>query len=366
MYNDRVEKFLEAFVENISISATMIDKATNSYEAVGKWLGDGDWGYDVNIMPQGSFNLGTMIKPLSERDDYDIDLVCLLDVKELSNYDIKNLVGNRLKEHELYKGKLQKEGKRCWTLDYEEFHMDILPCIPMCYPYSETSGNTSIHLTHKNVNNQYETRHSNPAGYQKWFEKRMESRLRIAKESFAVRAKADIKDVPTYRVKTPLQSVVQLLKRHRDMMFKEDENAPISIIITTLAALVYNGELSIQESLSNIADHLTDSVIVHNERYIITNPVQPDENFADKWNEKPVKAKSFFKWHEQLKKDIAFIFSEDLRISERNIRKAFGEKPTQVGIKVAFSANKPYATVTGVPHVVKISTPNRPYGDDLL
>ena len=78
------------------------------------------------------------------------------------------------------------------------------------------------------------------------------------------------------------------------------------------------------------------------------------------------KQNHFFKWHEQLKKDIALIFSEDLRISERNIRKAFGEKPTQVGIKVAFSANKPYATVTGVPHVVKISTPNRPYRDDLL
>ena len=126
MYNDRVEKFLEAFVENISISATMIDKATNSYEAVGKWLGDGDWGYDVNIMPQGSFNLGTMIKPLSERDDYDIDLVCLLDVKELSNYDIKNVVGNRLKEHELYKGKLQV-CERILPLDAERFEKGDLP-----------------------------------------------------------------------------------------------------------------------------------------------------------------------------------------------------------------------------------------------
>jgi hypothetical protein len=36
-------------------------------------------------------------------------------------------------------------------------------------------------------------------------------------------------------VKTPLQQAVQILKRHRDMMFADDpEHKPISVIITTL------------------------------------------------------------------------------------------------------------------------------------
>ena len=72
-----INKLYEYIVDEISISDTMLDKAIKSYGAVGKWLGDCDPSLDVKIMPQGSVNLGTVIKPISDEDDYDIDLVCL-------------------------------------------------------------------------------------------------------------------------------------------------------------------------------------------------------------------------------------------------------------------------------------------------
>ena len=54
---------------------------------------------------------------------------------------------------------------------------------------------------------------------------------------------ARVEDVPEYQVKTPLQQGIQILKRHRDIMFVEDpDDKPISIIITTLAAHAYNNE----------------------------------------------------------------------------------------------------------------------------
>lgn len=56
----------------------MREKAERSYRAVGQWLGDCDVNSDVKIMPQGSFYLGTVIRPVSDADEYDIDLVCLL------------------------------------------------------------------------------------------------------------------------------------------------------------------------------------------------------------------------------------------------------------------------------------------------
>ena len=65
---------LKKIVSEISITSPMIDKAVESYEAVGKWLGDGIE-YDVHIIPQGSMNLGTTNKPIADEDDYDIDLV---------------------------------------------------------------------------------------------------------------------------------------------------------------------------------------------------------------------------------------------------------------------------------------------------
>lgn len=93
---------LTKIVKEISITSTMMDKAVKSYEAVGKWLGDGIE-YDVRITPQGSMNLGITNKPISDKDDYDIDLVCLLeDGQQLEAKDIKNIDGDRLKENEMY------------------------------------------------------------------------------------------------------------------------------------------------------------------------------------------------------------------------------------------------------------------------
>ena len=54
-----------------------------------------------------------------------------------------------------------------------------------------------------------------------------------------------VRAVPKYQSnKTPLQRAVQILKRHRDIMFAGDEDKPVSIIITTLAAKAYQGDVS--------------------------------------------------------------------------------------------------------------------------
>lgn len=44
-----------------------------------------------------------------------------------------------------------------------------------------------------------------------------------------------------------LQRIVQILKRHRDIMFNGDEDKPISIIITTLASRAYRGETNLSK-----------------------------------------------------------------------------------------------------------------------
>ena len=66
--------------------------------------------YNPIIRAQGSFMLGTMIRPLNEQDDLDIDLVCELTGKGASwtQYDLKHKVGNRLKDHETYKRMLDE------------------------------------------------------------------------------------------------------------------------------------------------------------------------------------------------------------------------------------------------------------------
>ena len=100
MLSDDQRNYYDTLLSNIAdelnISQTMMEKAILSYEAVGKWLGDGI-DYEVKIEPQGSMNLGTVVRPLSEADsDYDLDLICLLkDGQNLRAFDIKKLVGER-------------------------------------------------------------------------------------------------------------------------------------------------------------------------------------------------------------------------------------------------------------------------------
>ena len=331
-----LDDILRRIVQEISITTAMVDKAVDSYEAVGKWIGEG-LSYDVHINPQGSMSLGTTNKPVSDKDDYDIDLVCLLkDGKSLTARQIKSIVGNRLKEHELYRKKIAEEGegKRCWKLQYYEFHMDILPCVPKEL-YVEPDF-TDIRLTHKNDAFSYEDRYSNPVGYRRWFEGRMQDILDTEKRTFAAKNQVEIESVPNYRVKTPLQMVVQLLKRHRDICFENNtDNAPISVIITTLAAHAYTGETSLYDALSNILDHMTDNILIIDGIYWIENPVMQAENFADKWVQYPERREAFFAWVKRARKELIDDPLRTLGIDQlkKHYAAVLGEAPVSRAIK---------------------------------
>lgn len=324
-------RILSAIADELNITETMYNKAVDSYEAVGKYLGEG-LAYDIRIMPQGSMNLGTVIRPIDDSDEYDVDLVCLLsNGQNLSLKDIKNKVGDRLKSNEKYKKMLEPEGKRCWTMQYDEFHMDILPCVPNNSVFL-TPTQTEIKLTHKNDDSSYVPKYSNPYKYHLWFEEQMEHVLKRHKQIFAEMNAVEIDEVPTYKVRTPLQQAIQLLKRHRDICFQDnDENAPISIIITTLAARSYNSEENIYDALCNILSTMHKHIENRNGVYWVQNPVMSAENFADKWNMCPEKREAFYSWLIQAKKEL---ITDPLScLGFNNIaskyKKYLGEKPVQ-------------------------------------
>ena len=155
----------------------------------------------------------------------------------------------------------------------------------------------------------YIPRYSNPYKYHEWFENRMIFRAREIRKEICAKKEVEIDKVPTYSLKTPLQRAIQLLKRHRDIMYsslsdEEQKNAPISIIITTLAAHAYDNEVSVYEALKNIIKKMPDYIQVKDDKYYIPNPVMKEENFADKWNEVPAKAREFYKWLSRVQKDL--------------------------------------------------------------
>ena len=339
----------------LNISRDKEERAITAYGAVGEWL-DGDQRIgEGEIYAQGSFNLGTVVRPISGDDDgYDIDLVyCMHSLDAAPAWMVKSIPGERLKEHGTYGAKLEPEGKRCWTLSYAGFHMDVLPCTDDMAAYSDSA----IRLTHKQPDGSYLDKYSDPRAYAKWFEERMGDSLALAKGRYASEIRCSVDDVKTFQVRTPLQKAVQILKHHRNVFFEgNDDHAPISIIITTLAAKAYEGELGVYDALRTIVARMDCFVEKGPLGYLIANPVDPKENFADKWNEVPAKARAFFVWLEAVRRDLRAIEQSrsmtELYVALRGFAGETMAQRVQVsvgeGYRLARGKGSLYATAAGL------------------
>ncbi len=331
----QAEAYLEALAKALEIPPSRYEQAEKSYKSVGEWLHREDSSvkaHDPDVFVQGSFRLGTVIKPQSDDEQYDIDSVCSLSIlnkSDLSQAALKELLGKEIKLYRKSKSieKEVHEGRRCWRLEYADgaqFHMDIVPSIPNgndqrslleARNLDAQFADTAIAITDNEVPEYQEITddwpRSNPRGYAEWFKSRMgevfiRRREQILNEMRAEDVTASVEDIPTYRVRTPLQSAIMILKRHRDMMFTEDPtDKPISIIISTLAAHAYQDEETIGYALLSILSRMEEAIEYDGVKYIIKNPTDALENFADKWEDHPERAVAFSTWLTQAREDFA-------------------------------------------------------------
>lgn len=65
----------ERIAQAIDINENLFDQAEEYYKKLGNWMDKETPDYKITIYPQGSFALGTVIKPISEQDEYDLDMV---------------------------------------------------------------------------------------------------------------------------------------------------------------------------------------------------------------------------------------------------------------------------------------------------
>ena len=296
---------LEEIVKELDIPDATYEKAVGRYEAVGDWLERDEstiGKYTPEIYPQGSFQLGTVIKPYAKDDEYDIDIVCELAINktEIVQKQLKEIIGKELRGYTQANSlPAPVEKRRCWTLNYRNvgaFHMDILPAIP-----NTEKENGGILITDEELSSWL---HSNPKGYIAWFRERMDVPFQNMRRARAEATQARVDEILEHTIKTPLQRVIQLLKRHRDVMFSEKpDHQPISIIITTLAAHAYNNENNIAEAMINILSEMDKFIEKRGSVCWISNPVDEQENFADKWAEEPEKRKAFYEWLDAVRRD---------------------------------------------------------------
>lgn len=366
------EKLLQELVAKLELPPSAYEKSVKRYDDLGEWLGrEGSAcaDNDPHVFPQGSFRLGTAIRPLHEDEEYDLDLACCLTSgitnQSHSQQDLKMLIGAELESYRKARA-IQKnldEKHRCWRLEYQDdisFHMDIVPCIPKSeaekhslFTSLESYGNLNEDLRSNvtalavGVTDDRERFYpykpsewliSNPEGYAKWFD----NQKYLARQSLTMALEtAQVDQVPDHTKKMPLQQVIQILKRHRDSMFQDNpDSKPISVIITTLVAGGYKGTNSLVDTLQNALTTLSRFSQLGSK--VVPNPVNPQENFADKWGD-PKYAnlwleQNFRDWVESVNQDFSFYLNSDnpvdiadalsekfsLNVSEESVKEALG------------------------------------------
>ena len=203
---------------------------------------------------QGSYALGTLVKPVDEIDEYDADIQIVMNPND--RWDAKdyvNKIRRTLKENKNYSDKLRLK-TRCVTVDYAgDFHLDVVPRITI----------DGKHYVCNRIDNRREE--TDGTGYRDWFNQRN----RITEGN--------------------LKRVVRLLKYLRD--HKNNFTAK-SILLTTLAGNTIEESDKGTEAVRTVADTLA-TVLGRMDKFLqlhplmpqIRNPVLLSETFNRHWDQ---------------------------------------------------------------------------------
>lgn len=354
-------EILEKIIKTLDITPTMYKNAEDKYKSLAKYLEDK--GLKCDIYPQGSFSLGTVIKPLKEGKikEYDLDFICVIyDEENLSPKDFRKKIWDIIRENKTY-SKIITEYDKCFTLEYSKineigFNIDILPAKP--------SKDNFIFLTNKINKEDIKWFESNPKDYSNWF-KEVNDKYPQAKtinEMYAMIAKESVENLPNLFDRTSLQRVIQFLKYNRDHFYytiRKENKKVISAIITTICTKIAEkidytslniidllryivSDLCIYAQLifeENLDQRYEDKIVIKktNCKWEILNPVNPNDNLADSWNEDSEKPRLFFKWIENIKKEILI---ENEREYLTNFSNIFGMENLDESIKTFLGTPK--------------------------
>lgn len=307
---EKLNILFDKLAEELNITKTMLDRAETAYTALSNHIKGHNTDWNVVVYPQGSFELGTVIKPLNSQEQYDVDLVVLVKSPNFNAYNLRAEILELLKKHGRYEGDIENK-KPCIRIQYSDsaqFHMDIACAKEI------KSTDLSIDIARFDGVSDYYYELSNPKGYIKWF-KQVTQLKRFQKEQRVILEKAstEVEELRLSHMRTPLQKAIQILKRHRDIYFSQKHNSddrPSSIIITTLCAKAYENTYgtfdnrNIYLTIVNMLNTFPQYLQLKNGEYYLENPSNPQENFLNKWNSNQNLITAFNSWISQAREDI--------------------------------------------------------------
>ena len=246
------QEFADFLREDVNLNQGRLDRLETAVGAVNDHLKKNLPGYQ-KMEKQGSYALGTLIKPVDDNDEYDADIQIVMNPN--SQWEAKDYVlaiNRALAGNKTYADKLRLK-TRCVTVDYAgAFHLDVVPRVTI----------KGKHSVCNRIDNKFEETDGN--GYRDWFNER------------------------NHITGRNLKRVVRLLKHLRD---HKNSFTAKSILLTTLAGNTIRPADEGTEAVSTVADTL-ETVLSRMNDYLqrhpnmpeIKNPVLPTENFNRHWD----------------------------------------------------------------------------------
>jgi hypothetical protein len=236
--------------------------------------------------------------------------------------------------------------------------MDILPACP-----DVSAGGSCLFVPDRKSQT---WKHSNPKGYADWFESRCGLGLQLLIESRRLLAKAE--PIPAQEAaeeKAILKRVVQLLKRWRDINYQRNPKlAPISMVLTTMAAHAYSGQHTVSEAMTAVLENFVSLIAQSKPRIYVLNPANPKEDLSERW-EDPVLYRAFIdgisdlhkRWTDALaatgvqnvSNRLEQVFGEPVTAALRKQAKALQESREKSSLRVARAGLLTSAPAVGIP-----------------
>lgn len=390
-----------SIISSLDISPTMYRKAIEKYNALTKFLND--CGIKANMYPQGSFAFGTVVRPNTKdpASNYDLDFICQVCGcrTDYSPSELRQKIEDALSSSKVYDGKLTVY-KECFTIEYAAingigFSIDIVPATDESIDNKKRLADkslepelleTAIAIPKHNGERNYSWLTNNPKGFRTWFDKKNAPFLAASMASYREKLFeknrelfSSVEEIPHELDRSALQRVIQILKCHRNVYYAKlkngDELKPISAIInvvTTQIASQHDSNCSVFELLEYVLNVLNmyaqqdkaqiqGSYTIFSQsdgKWYISNPANPEDNLADKWNQDSRIPTYFFRWIKSVKFDlIESVQQEDEQQFRTAIENGFGSTSvsTVLGKKyckltppkpiVSQSAAKPYRSL---------------------
>ena len=248
------QEFADFLKDEVNLNQSRLDRLETSVGAVNDYLKDNLTGYQ-KMERQGSYALGTLIKPVDDNDEYDADIQIVMNPNpkwEAKDYVLE--INRTLAKNKTYAHKLRLR-TRCVTVDYAgDFHLDVVPRV--------TKGGK--HYVCNRHENKFEETDGN--GYREWFNEKN----RITDGN--------------------LKRVVRLLKYLRD---HKNSFTAKSILLTTLAGNTIKASdegtaavSTVADTLETVLSRMNDYLLQHPNMPTIKNPVLPTEDFNRHWDQR--------------------------------------------------------------------------------